>query len=272
MTQQPELASLWIGERLGPLEILSAQSFVETGNTLTIYAYGGLKDVPAGVKVANAERILSGTPILRYHGNGSPSLHSNLFRFALLAKSHEVWVDLDILARRPFSFASAFVFGWEDAEMVNTAVLDLPESSQTLHHLRAYTPNSFGYPPVMGRLQRWKFIATSLGQGLPIEKWGWGAVGPIALTHFLKRTGEVGHALPRDAFYPVHWHDAARFVTPGAYALSDVSAKTYGVHFYASGLRRLMAKKYNRQIPDGCFLAEAIAAQPKPKLRDVTFD
>lgn len=78
-----KLASLWIGERLGPIEILSAQSFLASGNDLTIFTYGPLADVPEGVDVRDAEPVLSGNRILRYPGSGSPAVHADLFRYRI---------------------------------------------------------------------------------------------------------------------------------------------------------------------------------------------
>ncbi|MEL7459632.1 MAG: hypothetical protein AAFX59_00465 [Pseudomonadota bacterium] len=268
------LASLWIGDRLGPLEILSAQSFVDTGNDLTIYTYGGLADVPAGVKVANAEPFMSGRQILRYPKTGSPSIHANLFRHEMMRQTGAVWVDLDIFALRPFAFASPFVFAWEDAaeDIINNALLGLPAGSKTLAKLLELRPDTVGIPPKSTFLHRpWLYLSTG-GRGVGIEHWGMGATGPLALTQYLRDTREHVHALPAKAIYPLHWRDAERFVAPGGYRLADADKGAYGLHFYASELRRIMAEAYGAQVPDGSFLAEAMAACPARHLRDVTVD
>lgn len=268
------VASLWVGDRLGPLEVLSAQSFVETGNDLTIYTYGDLADVPQGVKVAAAEPIMSGARILRYPDTGSPSVHANLFRHEMIRQTGEIWVDLDIFALRPFAFESPFVFAWEDGrhDIINNALLGLPVVSKTLAKLLTMQPDTIGIPPKSTFLTRpWLFVST-LGRGVGIEHWGMGATGPLALTQYLRDTGEYVHALPAEAIYPLHWRDAERFVAPGGYALSDAASEAYGLHFYASELRRIMAEKYNSTVPDGSFLAEAMARVGTPKLRDVTVD
>lgn len=268
------VASLWVGDRLGPLEILSAQSFVETGNHLTIYTYGGLADVPQGVRVADAEPIFSGKRILRYPDTGSPSVHANLFRHEMMRRTGEVWVDLDIFALRPFAFESPFVFAWEDGghDIINNALLGLPAASKTLAKLLTMQPDTVGIPPKSTFLNRpWLFVST-LGRGVGIERWGMGATGPLALTQYLRDTGEYVHALAAEAIYPLHWREAERFVAPGGYALSEAAGGAYGVHFYASELRRIMAKKFSSTVPDGSFLAEAMSRVGAPNLRDVPVD
>ncbi|MEO1238140.1 MAG: hypothetical protein AAFW64_00470 [Pseudomonadota bacterium] len=274
MADKPRLGTLWIGERLSALEILSAHSFVETGNELTIYTYGRLADVPQGVNVADAEPVFSGQRILRYPDTGSPSVHANLFRHEMIRQTGEIWVDLDIFALRPFAFESAYVFAWEDArcDIINNALLGLPAGSKSLAKLLEMRADTVGIPPKSTFLHRpWLYLST-LGRGVGLEHWGMGATGPLALTHYLRDTGEHVHALPAEMIYPLHWSDADRFLTPDSYGLADAAPGAYGVHFYASELRRIIAQRYNGKVPDGSFLATATAALPAPKLRDVSVD
>jgi len=62
----PEIASLWIGERLSWLEQLCLKSFADAGHHITLYSYDPIENVPDGVETADAGEILSGDPMLRH--------------------------------------------------------------------------------------------------------------------------------------------------------------------------------------------------------------
>ena len=55
------LATLWVGERLGPIELASAESFLRMGNALTVYSYAPIVNLPPGVQA----RTCRGTAVLR---------------------------------------------------------------------------------------------------------------------------------------------------------------------------------------------------------------
>lgn len=266
------IASLWIGDRLGPLEILSAQSFLATGHSMTIFAYGPLADVPDGVRVLDAEPVFSGERILRYPGNGWPSIHSNLFRYAMLERFDHVWSDLDVIALRPFEFASPYVFGFERNGSVNNAILGLPNGSPTLSHLRRFGPGDRGYPPDADKWQRRRLWLRSLGRGMGIEHWGHGATGPRAVTHFLRETGEIMHAQPAEAFYPVPWEDHARIVAPGAINLDMLPRSARAIHLWGSHVRRVMKWRYRGQIPRDSLLGQLRERHGPARLSDRTPD
>jgi len=265
-----KLASLWIGDRLGPIEILSAQSFLAAGNELTIFAYGPLADVPEGVEVRDAEPVLSGEKILRYPFHGWPSLHSNLFRYAIIATGEYVWVDLDVLALKAFRFDTPYVFGWENETSVNGAVLGLPPASPALAEFLKYKVDTIGFPPVMTTWQKRKLWLRSLGRGTEIEKWGHAAIGPKAVTHFLTKSGEIAHAMPREAFYPVPWEDTSKLVAPGAIDPDAMPPESYGVHLWGFQIKRAIKWRRGGTIPPDSFVGAHAARLGSPKLRQVS--
>ncbi|MEL7025817.1 MAG: hypothetical protein AAGO57_01120 [Pseudomonadota bacterium] len=237
-----KLATLWIGDTLGQIEQISARSFLDTGHQLTIYAYEPMGGIPEGAEVRNAASIFDVAPILRYK-NGSPSLHSNLFRYALMEKTDQVWVDLDIVALRAFEFDTDHIYGMETEDLVNGAVLRLPKGSKTLERLAKYTPDTRGYHPNAGPIGRaWAKFITG-GKGQTLADWGWGATGPRALTKHLKETGEIAHALPTEAFYPVHWKDVRRLIEKGGIDRSGLADASFAVHLWGFHLARAMKRR-----------------------------
>jgi hypothetical protein len=173
-----ELASLWIGESLGEIELASIYSFLRHGNPFTLYSYAPIQNVPPGVEFRDASEILPTEQIIRYRNNNNPSLHSNLFRYALVAKTNQIWVDLDIVALKPFNFGSAYVIGFENINSVGSSVLRLPKDSPTLRALLELKPDTIGFPPHFKGFRKWKYWLRSFGQGLPVDRWPWGTTGP----------------------------------------------------------------------------------------------
>ena len=253
-----DLGSLWIGDRLGAIERASVASFLRHGDRLTLFAYAPVADVPPGVALRDAAAILPG-PILRHPGTGSPALHSDLFRYAMIGQTDLIWVDLDIIALRSFDFPSPWVMGYETATELNGAVLRLPKDSVTLQELRRLRTDTVGYPPSFSPFRRWKYRLRTLGRGQPITRWAWGMAGPRALTHLARASGEIAHALPVSAFYAIPFTQAHRFAQPGALSRSDLPPDAVAVHLWGKELRAHLTVDFGGEVPDGSFLARAMA-------------
>lgn len=252
-----DLASFWVGDSLGPIELASIKSLQAQGDQVTIFSPHPIT-LPEGVRCENADTIMPCQRILRYSINQSPALHANLFRYALMQQTDFTWVDLDVIALRPFRFESPWVFGYEDATTVNNAVLRLPADSLALQCLLEFSPDTVGLPPFMNGWRRLKYQIRTLGRGLPIERWPWGSTGPRGLTHALRQTGEIKHALPINAFYPVAKDNVEQFLIPGCLDASAFGDECWSVHLWAKELRLILSKKYGGKVPQGCFLDQAM--------------
>lgn len=249
-----DLASFWVGERLGPIELASLRSFVRHGDRITVYSPTPLDSLPDGVSWRNAAEIMPCDRIIRHRKTQSPALHSDLFRYQLMAKTEKIWVDLDVIALRPFDFDSAWVFGYESVDLVAMGVLRLPKSSRTLQGLLTLKPDMVGFPPYLSGFRLAKYWLRTAGRGLPLERWPWGGTGPRVLTHYLEQSGEIRYALPVSAFYSVPLHEAERFLEPGALTKADLPAEAWAVHLWGKDLRQAIAGRYAGQIPAGSFL------------------
>lgn len=236
----PRLASLWIGDSLSGVERLCAQSFLDHGHALTLYSYAPVENVPAGVEMRDAREIFDTDRILRYNGpKGSPAIHADLFRYRMLAETDQIWVDLDVVALRPFAFTSDYVCGWEDNRQVNNAVLRLPLQSPALRGLLSMGPDTVGRPLAAPLLRRLRWIARMRGKTAPIEAWPWGATGPTALTYYMRRSGEITHALPVSAFYPLGWQEVDRLVKAGPLT-PDSFPQSYGIRLWGKFIHRAL--------------------------------
>lgn len=254
-----ELASLWIGGALGAMERASLVSMVRLGHPVSLYAYAPIADLPPGVTLRDAATILPGQRILVYRDKHkpSPALHANLFRYALLQKTAATWVDLDIVALRPFP-ETPYVMGLETDMSVNNAVLRLPQGSPTLAALRRFTPQTRGVAPHITGARRVKYWLRTFGRGYPIDGWAWGSTGPKALTLYLDQFGERHHALPPAAFYPIRVQDHAQFLEPGRWRLRDFGDATLALHLWGSRIRRTITDDHGGQVPPGSLYAEIL--------------
>lgn len=261
--QMIPIGSLWIGQRLGDLELASIRSFQRMGHPFTLYSYDPIENLPDGIELAPAADILPVRQILRHSRDQSPAPHSDLFRYAMISLTGKTWVDMDMIAVRPFAFDTPWVFGFEDAQQVNNAVLCLPKYSMTLRELCTLCTDTRGVPPHIAGARRLKYRLRGIFTGgVPISRWPWGATGPRALTHFLRQTGEINHALPQSAFYAIPQSDVRRFVTPDALTRADLPPDAWAVHLWARDLRQVLRRDYGGQVPEGSFLARALAGEP----------
>ncbi|MER5170686.1 hypothetical protein [Thioclava sp. GXIMD2076] len=252
------MATLWVGE-LGPMERASLASFARFDQTVTVFSYTPLADMPKGFENRDANEILPTETISYYAKENSPSLHSNFFRYHMMGRSEFMWVDLDVIALRPFVFDSEWVYGLQQPDSVNCAVMRVPSDSAVTRELMQYKAGFRGIPPQVTGLRRLKYQIRTLGRGLPIEEWIWGSTGPRAFTAALRNHGAFERALPIDAFYPVAVRDVRQFIEPGRLDDSSFGPDTYGVHLSKSVVERHAKRDFEGKIPSGSYLDLQIA-------------
>ncbi len=239
MTPDYRIAALWIGGDLSFLEQLCLKSFVDAGHHVTLYRYDPIGNAPQGVEQADAAAILPRAGVLRHARTGSPALHSDLFRYHLLAATDRtIWADTDAYCLRPFHPAAGHFHGWESDTGINGGVLALPQDSETLAALLDLTEDPHAIPPWLRGPQR-RALEEAAAAGTPVHAadMPWGVWGPHALTHFLKKTGEVRHSLPSAALYPVPFRDRNALLRPGADLSGYLTDDTVSIHFYGRRLR-----------------------------------
>ena len=248
MTRLPDIASLWIGDRLSWLEQLCLKSFADAGHRVRLYSYAGIDNLPEGVLAGDANDIFPGEPMYRHAKNGSPAIHADLFRLNLLARTESIWVDADMYCLRPFDLGTPFVFGWEKPGQICNAVLGLPPDSKTLRSLLTFFEDEYAIAPWLKPWQRAELMAArDAGTPLHMTQQPWGFTGPASVTHFLQETGEIAHAQPQEAFYPVSFKDRNHLIQSKFHPEDRMTDATYGVHFWARRMKpRLEEKEHNR--------------------------
>lgn len=252
-TALPEIAMLWIGARLSFLEQLCIRSFLAQGHRVTLYAYEEVGGVPAGADLRDAAPILQGDRIRRHARTGSPAVHSDLFRYRLLAQSDAIWADTDAYCVKPFDFATPHVFGRLE-DRLGIGVLGLPRNSPGLAALIAFAEDPA--PRVLFDKDLRRMALSDSAAPWPVETQPWAATGPMAVTYFLTRSGEIGHALPEAAFYPLDFDARNWLINPRKRDKVEaaLAGDVYSIHFYGRRMRPRLATAEGGAPKPGCYL------------------
>jgi len=236
--------SLWIGGDLGPVSAACLASFLRHGHPVVLYCYEPPRDVPYGVGLADAAAIIPSNRILRHKETGSYALFANLFRYELLRRGLGLWIDCDVFCVRPFDIASEYVYGWQQPNVINNAVLGLPRQSPVLERLIDLFETKSPVPAWLGPNQHAKFAAKArAGEEFGIEDLPWGAAGPGALTYLLTESGLASRALPETVFYPISFARGYLLLKKDFHLAGSITPRTLAVHLWNEGLVKHLAER-----------------------------
>ena len=252
--------SLWVGDRLGYLEVLCLKSALAMGHEFALYSYTPhTLSVPEGVEVRDAAEIMPEDKLLRYADTGSVALGANLWRYELMAKDLGYWVDMDLIFLKPFDFPGDYVFGWEHENWINNAVLLAPAESGMTKSLRML-PRDNQRPPWFGPRRSltyyWRRLTTGKGMKMgtiKVAEMPWGTYSAGLVTYVAKKQGVSAHAQPPSVFYPVRWKDATTLYGPAEHIQAQITNDTRAVHMWNSRLTSL----FDKPPPEGSYIAEA---------------
>lgn len=132
--------SLWIGNKLSEMELLTLESFIHHGHEFTLWVYGELDTpLPDGVKQRNANEILNQQYVFNYPDDGplawskgSYAGFSDIFRYKLLYELGGWWVDMDVTCLKKFDFDELYFFRnhWKYPVVGN--VMKCPKGSELM--------------------------------------------------------------------------------------------------------------------------------------------
>lgn len=203
------IQSLWIGEYLGGMELLSIKSFLHHGHDYHLYVYDEVKNVPDGVVVKDGREIL-GAEFANRDRFGTFTFFADRFRYRMLLMKGGWWVDTDVICVRPFHFDETYVFGFEGADgSVNNAVLKAPAGAPLL---QALDSNAFAVD----------------------DHVNWGVIGPKLLTKALGHeyfTDLRRYIQPIEVFYPFPFPEWERvFVQEYDDVCAQIPPAVHGIH------------------------------------------
>lgn len=95
------------------MEQLCIFSFLQNGHPFHLYTYGKVENIPEGVIVCDAAKILPADKIFKYKENNSYAGFANLFRYKLLLEKGNYWVDTDMICLKPLENDDEHIFAFQ---------------------------------------------------------------------------------------------------------------------------------------------------------------
>lgn len=219
--------SFWHGNELSPLEWVCLSSFIEHQHSVRLFSYKPVI-APAGVSVEDAAEIVPRNELFLF--KGSVSAFSNLFRYCLLRKYNEWWVDTDVYCLRNDIPDCRYAWAEQDVDQINGAVLKFPPNDPTLREITR--------------------AAYEIGSHVKV----WGELGPDLLTKYLMASKFDGHFGKRIEFYPIYFMETFLFWLPD---YGDIVAEkcrdSYFIHMWTSVFPQMGIDRYKKP-PTGSFL------------------
>jgi hypothetical protein len=106
------IQSLWIGDSLSNNELLCLNSYIRHGHEFHLYSYNAIRDLPEGVKLADANEIVPLSCFFKDTSNTYASF-ADWFRLKLLFQKGGWWVDMDTVCVKPLDMPGEYCFSSE---------------------------------------------------------------------------------------------------------------------------------------------------------------
>ena len=251
MPKEFKIGMLWVKGPLSFLEQLCIVSFLDAGQHVRLYIYGDVPNIPKGVEICDARDVLPSESFETHVQSGSVALHSDKFRYQLLAKHSDIiWADTDAYCVRPFTTDNGHFHGWAAHDEINGGVLRLPASGKVLADLIKLTDDPYGIPPWLPKWRK-RELKAAVDSGKPVHagELEWGIWGPRALTWFLHYHKQVKYTLPHSALYPVPFKYRRMMARSDDNIDKFFPEGAYSIHFYGRRMRRFIATKYGGTPP-----------------------
>lgn len=129
--------SLWIGNKLSNMELLTIYSFLENGYEFYLWTYEKLEnELPDSLIICDANEIIPYNEVFVYksksqfgYGLGSVAGFSDIFRYKLLYEKGGWWVDMDVTCLKPFDVVSDYFFRFHHELGVVGNIMKVPKNS-----------------------------------------------------------------------------------------------------------------------------------------------
>src|SRR5262249_4936944 len=171
------------------------------------------------------------------------------FRYRLLFERGGIWADTDMVCLQPFDYEQPRVFGWQDAQFINNAVIGLPARDPLASWMASVCEHPNRWLPYDDLVVRMHKLRRRVLRGNRRGDIHWGESGPIGLTRAIHHFGHAAEALPAWHFYPVpHERFRALFESPAVndpVRLEDSRA----VHLWNNLIERDTLGSKDRRFP-----------------------
>ncbi|MEO1329523.1 MAG: hypothetical protein AAFW46_07670 [Pseudomonadota bacterium] len=227
------IATFWIGPRLRDFEHCCMRSWLAMGHPVKFFSYEPVANVPPGVELCDAERILPRRVLFDEAPelDKKPFTRANIFRLAMLRRGEGVWCDSDYCMFRPLPAFTDILVGREQNGKLCNAILWLPPEHEILPAvLDAFQARSV--PPWSYAKTRWQLALVSLSgrtrklSDYPKHQWG-----RHVLEYTVAKYGLEDQVKDYKAFYyPVIYDDT--LFKPMDYQSIMADPEVYGLHVF----------------------------------------
>jgi len=199
----------WYGEQIDELSLFCINSWISNGYEFYLWTYNTDIEIE-GVTVKNAEDLLPFMSYFTYdkgHSAGTPVAFSNYFRAILLYEIGGLYVDLDMLCIKPYSFTKDYVF--------------------CKQHHSAY-PISIGTSIIFSKRNKNRIFKQWADSILYKAKGSirHGDLGPDLFTSLVIKNKLLHYTLEKQYFNPIDWENSNE--------MFKVRVDSYGMHLFSS--------------------------------------
>lgn len=259
-THNTLIHALWIGDKLGEISRCCLTSFIKQGHSVYLHTYGDIQDLPQGITICDANKIIKKEKIFRHKHTGSYAIFADIFRYELLKNVNGIYVDCDVYCLKPLTIPEhGYLFGLEDDNIINNAILALPSNSSLLNRLsNIITHKNFIPEWYSDKAKKRLKLRNIFGLSKHISEMKWGVTGPEALTYYVNACKVEHLAQAIDIFYPIHYDRISQLLSPDLSLNEVVTSKTLAVHLYNEKLRQvnlstlhpnsILAKMLNHEV------------------------
>lgn len=180
-----QISSLWIGKPLSIAHEIAMSSFLYYGHHVKLYVYDMNLKVPPGVIKVDANKIVPDSDIFFHYGK--LAAFSDYFRYVMISKTGEMWVDIDTICLSEYFFEDKeYVFIEESAGIYAAGILKMPSNS----NLSAFLNKKAAGIRYVGSIAENDIASHSLNWD------NWTYIGPKLLTEAVKILSLQKHAQP----------------------------------------------------------------------------
>jgi hypothetical protein len=240
---RPDVVTFWHGP-LDGLRRTCLRSQVAAGHKVTVYSFEPLGQLPDGVGNAEAEAILPHAFAERLRPTSADGVwrdwttlqFSDFFRMRLMARGAGLWLDADVLLRKPVRFDPAKpYFAWERPRQLGNSVLYLPPGDPIVAAFEALMQEDDLMPDWLASRHRLTFWLRKLrGGSKRLSDIRVAIFGPASLTALARRAGYLRDALPKKSFYSIH-AKPRRFFEPSDFSALLNDPEILGFHISPKG-------------------------------------
>lgn len=229
--------TVWIGNELGSVHAACLRSFIRHGHDVVLHSYGRPHDIPDGVRLFDASKLMKEDEIVLHKKTNSLTLASDRYRYRILREGMGLYVDCDMYCVRPFTEAD-YTLGWHSHDTINNAVLNAPHDSEFLKQVLTASEDLYFVPPWRKKHKgAYARLRKALGFPIHISKHKWGTIGPSLITYCATELGLLDNVSAIDVFYPLHWEQLQLLYERGLKVDDLHSSRTLGIHLYNSALK-----------------------------------